>query len=127
MANAQEAVGPSELASSPEVVTSAVFSGAGPLAESVLRVVLLEEISQEDCDTMVEEVVDLMTETDPEAVEGITEGLTSGSPLKVEQAPEDGTDLMVEIAGDDDQVTPDSPCGFVAVAVAPPVVVFQRR
>ncbi len=118
VSSAQETVVPSESASSPEAVISAAFFGTGPLAEGVLRVVLPEEVSQEEYDTMVEEAVDLMTETDPEAVEDITEGLTSGSPLKVEQALEDGTDLMVEIAGDDGQVTPDSPCGFAAVCVA---------
>ena len=62
----------------------------------------------------------MLIEADPGAIEDITENLTSGSPLRVEQALEDGIDLMVEVVGDEDLVSSDvSPqCGFAAVCVA---------
>lgn len=105
---------------SPEEVIGAAFFGAGPLAEGGLGIVLPDEISQEEYDAMVEETVDLLVETDPETVVNISENLTSGSPVKVEQALEDGINLMVEAVGDEDLVNSEiSPqCGFAAVCVA---------
>lgn len=112
----------------PENVLSGAFFGTGPLIDDDLRVVVPEEVTQEEYDAMVDETVASVIEAAPAEVEDITADLTSGSPIRVDQGLEEGTELILDVWGeaslDQDVVEPQ--CGFAAFCVAISGFVFQN-
>lgn len=120
VANAQVQAGSSGPQNSAEDAFSAAFFGTGPLATGGLGVVLPEEVSRDDYDSMAQETVDLLSEAEPVRFEAIAEDLTSGSPVSVENALEDGLELVVDVTGEEgadvSEVAPQ--CGPAVVCVA---------
>lgn len=84
-------------------VIEGVFFGLGPVGEEVEATVQLpDEISQEDYEAQVETFTAELQEADAETFDSVADGLTSGSPVEVQESLEQGTDLMNEVAGTDD-------------------------